>query len=531
MLVNTVISWGIINSETMKEQKYIITLFATSTKGGRELTNHVLALEKVNQLSVENSMLPCKVNVYYPSDAEYNTIFFMAQQKTSDLVIFDGSIEETENGQLGDNYKCVPHAPYMEANVIIVSRTVLPLNFIPHTTNVLPFGENFKVNDEGRLLPIISYGNESIFKFIQEQIKINLHNKEIETPNQRDAIDSVKKDPLLFLSNGEKMAFISYRSYYNAPNKCGNYSVQDLKEYIIDYHKAKNPNEKWKVIFYPPGGLSQDCPTEYLRWALFTYVDNVFNYVDEVWIFDTNSSDEKSYWDSWFTQGEFLSLMHTHQELPDSMPIVRLFDPHTGNSQILKEWPIMSQQESRRLSLLAANSDILWGNYAAFRNVALFLREWKSYGFMRKAFWKTAVKAMSLVTRLFAPDVELGNFEAMSKEHAYQLEFLTNRIFACHKCAKTGYSMNSFNDNEFIHRYLSIGDSESIKEGFFTLDKDDFSKAVEKGYVECPICHNRTYIKRNPSQDFYLWKKWTKRTNPENDWYIEKIPAYSVINE
>ena len=43
--------------------------------------------------------------------------------------------------------------------------------------------------------------------------------------------------------------------------------------------------------------------------------------------------------------------------------------------------------------------------------------------------------------------------------------------------------------------------------------------------------YKRIQIKRNPSQDFYLWKKWTARTNSENnDWYIEKVPAYSVID-
>lgn len=61
---------------------------------------------------------------------------------------------------------------------------------------------------------------------------------------QSKAKISVQNDPRLYLSNGEKVAFISYRSYYNEPNKCGGYSVQDLKRYIIDYHKAQNPNEK-----------------------------------------------------------------------------------------------------------------------------------------------------------------------------------------------------------------------------------------------------------------------------------------------
>ena len=78
---------------------------------------------------------------------------------------------------------------------------------------------------------------------------------------------------------------------------------------------------------------------------------------------------------------------------------------------------------------------------------------------------------------------------------------------------------------------LQIGDKDNPVPGYFTLDRKQFLDAIEKGYVECPSCHKRIQIKRNPSQDFYLWKKWTARTNSENnDWYIEKVPAYSVID-
>lgn len=513
----------------MKDNKYLITLFATSTKGGRDLVRRIESFENCSiRINDSNSEFICKVNVYYPSDPEFNTLHFMRSQKISGFVIFDGSIEEIENGLMGDNYKCVPHAPYMNDNVLIVSRTVLPLNFIPHTTNVLPFGQNIKVDNDGKLSQITSYDNESIVCFIREQVIINTRDKELGTYNQKDSKSSVKKNPQLFLSNGEKIAFISYRSFYNSPNKCGKYSVQDLKEHIINYHKTNNPDEKWKVIFYPPGGLSQDCPTEYLRWALFTYVNNIFRYVDEVWIFDTGSSDEKSYWDSWFTQGEFLSLMEIQQELPNLMPIVHLFDPHKGKSYVLTDFPPIRSAKSSELSLLSANSDILWGDYAALRNVSLFLEEWRNYGFIRKSLWNGFYKSASFIVKLFYHDFKTDDFNKMSKLHAYQPEFFTNRVFSCPNCIKTGYSMESFKDEAFISQFLHIGDKECPVEGYFTLTKTEFGEAIEKGYVECPSCHRRIYIKRNPNQDFYLWKKWTKRTNPNGEWYIEKIPAYSV---
>lgn len=517
----------------MKKDEFIVKVFGSSTNEGKELIASLKSMiphyVELQFADLGTKGIHCCVDVITPKDFEYNTLHFHKYPKSADLLIFDGSIEEEEGFLLGDNYKCVPHAPYMNSNVIVVSRTVLPLNFIPHTTNVLPFGENYNVSNDN-VVPIISYDNDSIVDFLMEQISIIISNRFKENSNQEESGSSVKKDPQLFLSNGEKIAFISYRSYYYKDNKCGGYNVEDLKHHIEEFHKRKNPEEKWKVIYYPPGGLSQDCPTEYLRWALWTYVNNVFIQVDEVWIFETDGTDERSYWDSWFTQGEFLSLMQIQQELPDCMPIVKVFDPHTGKHYELEEFPQLQNQEKTELSLLSANSDILWGDYAALRNVIEFINDWKSYGRIRKALWYLIMKLVSLLGKIFWHNLPSVDFTMMSKKHAYQPSFLTNRIFSCTDCLEGGYSMDSFNDNEFIKRFIQIGHNNTPVPGYFTLSKEEFQLAVEKGYVECPKCHKKIFIKRNSTQDFYLWKKHTRKTNPENDWYIEKVPAYSVMD-
>ena len=521
----------------MTSNEYVITFFASSTNEGRDLVNKVDCDEfravVDAQLATEGlTDVKSVVNVIYPSDSEHNTIHFLIYQKQSDIVIFDASIEEYENGLLGDNYKCATHAPYFNSNVLVVSRTVLPLNFIPHTTNVLPFGENFNIDEDGKIEPIVSYTNESIVEFINDKVTILIHNKVSGISFKDDPDDSVKKDPQLYLSNGEKVAFISYRSYYyDDSHKCNGANVETLKQHIIDYHKTNNPDEQWKVLFYPPGGLSQDCPTEYLRWALYTYVYNVFIHVDEVWIFDTESTDEKSYWDSWFTQGEYLSLMHIQRGMPNRLPKVLLYDPHTRTSIKLKDLPPLPDKESRELSLLESTSDILWGDYAALRNVILILEKWKSYSCFKKSLWRLWSKISSSIAKMIWKEKLIIDFDWMSKKHAYQLEFLTNRVFSCPNCIKTGHNIDSFKDENFIRQFIHIGDKDEPVLGYFTLDRKQFLDAIEKGYVECPTCHKRVKIKRNPSQDFYLWKKWTVRTNSENnDWYIEKVPAYSVID-
>lgn len=512
----------------MRDKKIEIVLFASSTSKGRELSNAINACFSDGFSSVwekGENQLGCIVKVIEPSDKEFNTLFFQWCQKHSDIVIFDGSLEE-EGCVLGDNYKCVSHAPYMSPHVIVVSRTILPLNFIPHTTNVLPFGENYRIDNKGQLRTVTSYNNKEILVYLQNEVKKILEGTASFV--QSKAKISVQNDPRLYLSNGEKVAFISYRSYYNEPNKCGGYSVQDLKRYIIDYHKAQNPNEKWKVIYYPPGGLSQDCPTEYLRWALFTYVENVFKHVDEVWILNSDSTDSKSYWDSWFTQGEYLALMGIQHTLPSLMPKVYLFNPHVGDFEILSIMPQIPNSENEEISLISANSDILWGDYAALRNVISFLDKWKRYGKLQKVYWRGITKVMTFVAKPIWGDDLKFDIEGMAKKHQYQPGFLTNRIFSCEKCLKSGCSILSFHDKEFINGFIHIGDPTNHMPGYFVLTQKEFETAVEKGYVECPSCHERYYIYRNPEQDFYLWKKWTKNTNPANDWYIEKVPAYSI---
>lgn len=149
----------------MKDKVYIIKLFGSSTSKGKELIESISSTipKYVEAMLIDfgHNDVTCRLDILTPNDMEYNTLFFYKYQKTSDILIFDGSIEEEFGCLLGDNYQCVPHAPYMNSNVIVVSRTVLPLNFIPHTTNVLPFGENFEVSNDN-VMPVTSYDNGDI---------------------------------------------------------------------------------------------------------------------------------------------------------------------------------------------------------------------------------------------------------------------------------------------------------------------------------------------------------------------------------
>ena len=122
----------------------IINVFASSSLKGIKLVELLLQKCKDSLCQYILSLLEEKhedsidveINSIHSDTPEYE---FHKAVLYSDVVIFDGSLEE-DGIALGENYACVTHAPYLMDNVIVVSRTELPINFIPNAyqTNVVP---------------------------------------------------------------------------------------------------------------------------------------------------------------------------------------------------------------------------------------------------------------------------------------------------------------------------------------------------------------------------------------------------------
>ena len=112
--------------------KIEITIFASSSLEGRELEKTFVGeklAQAITSLTVEKvgQRVDVEINSIHSGTPEYE---FHKAVLYSDVVIFDGSLEE-DGIALGENYACIPHAPYLMDNVIVVSRTELPINFIP----------------------------------------------------------------------------------------------------------------------------------------------------------------------------------------------------------------------------------------------------------------------------------------------------------------------------------------------------------------------------------------------------------------
>lgn len=120
--------------------KMEIVLFASSSLEGQEL-EMTLIEESLSQsitsllMEKEEQSVEEEINSIHSDAPEYE---FHKAMFYSDVVIFDGSLEE-DGIALGENYACIPHAPYLMDNVIVISRTELPINFIPNAYQTMSY--------------------------------------------------------------------------------------------------------------------------------------------------------------------------------------------------------------------------------------------------------------------------------------------------------------------------------------------------------------------------------------------------------
>lgn len=161
----------------------------------------------------------------------------------NEIVLVDGSLEEEEfkkfNLGFGTNYECITPAVMSLDNVLILSRTQIPLNFTPLRSNVRRMGQyEDKVNKEnnGRKGYQLEYSNKQIASWLKKElIAMNETNRLVRDinlllniENYKEGIEElVRRQKEIFEENtkfiestrkekGEIKCFISYRGcYYN----------------------------------------------------------------------------------------------------------------------------------------------------------------------------------------------------------------------------------------------------------------------------------------------------------------------------
>lgn len=496
-----------------------------------------------------------------------------------EIVIIDASIEEFKDRKFGVNYDCITPAVSSLDNVILVSRTQLPLNFIACRSNVAPLGELdelCKDNYKGGYSKF--YTNEQILSWLKSELTSMHDNSRLIRSNdsiidmslsptemmEREmqvmkentaalALEKAKKD-----KNGfpKKKSFISYRTKYcprdNHDGKYrGKYSIVDVASKIEEYHKNNGCLDEWdKPFYYPHGVLSNEFMPEIRRWGFVSLPDRKIRECKEFWIFNTNYSPadengnggEVGYWDSWWCLGEFLTIvrMKSNEQLPEDFKIM-LFNPDDKNPiQELPhdKIPYLTAEQNRELARYFANGDFLESGLETMEG-------------MRKRRWcpKFARRILyNLLERYVWPQIgKNGEFDGMTFEHfeesvhshVYDKSFMEDRILVCPSCMAQGKTINAVlsNDN-FVWEFLNINNYYSDHKLHGVRHNSDVVIMHEKNlkrylqkdgsyFVACNNGHNIT-IKKSDDV-FYLY--WTPRrgkyTGP-NKCVIETVDLYYV---
>lgn len=501
----------------------------------------------------------------------------------NDIVIVDGSLEEDEfkkfNLDFGVNYECITPAVMSLDNVLILSRTQIPLNFTPLRSNVRRMGKyEDKVNKEnnGRKGYQLEYSNEQIVSWLKDELThMNKTHRlvrdvrlQLNIDNYKEGIEElVKRQKEIFEENtkfiestrkkeGIVKCFISYRGcYYNRKKYDGKYDIPKVVEEIKAFH-----NGNADITVLPEGCLSNELMPEVRRWAFVSYIDRLITECDEFWIFETKHKEgelqEFGYWDSWWCMGEILTILRNKNEVLSGKLKVLKFDPDAKDGENISQvdistWHSITSEENKELARYYANSDFLEAGYESVAQMRA-MRQWPR--FLRKLKFKLMMKYIgstysnSFEDADFENEYKFDDFESSVFSHVYDKSFMENRILTCGSCISLGETEENVRGKNFIWEFLNINgeytervDGLSTPEGTIILTPKMFKYIVKdekkkfKNFIKAggAIKYSKGHISLlyRTTDKFYIW--WTprngKRTGPNNV-VIETVQVYSSLN-
>ncbi len=538
--------------------KVIISLFASTSVLSCELEKR-LRENLYPFFSSKNFDLDVR-----PSILNGNQFDMMKAVLESDVVIFDASVEWNEVFGYDSNYEAATANPTTDDRILVVSRTKLPINFVPMRSNIPILGEEEKIEVNGVVQSKYSYTNEEIIDWVEKQLTEMIKEERIpkkpemklEVPsfdqlstvgnklttyiekNSQDSLDYMKKK-----NRKKRGAFISYRTrYFN--EKLGSTSVMDLRQIIKEKHN--NPN--YPVLVYADGDISHEFLTEQRSWEIVSFVDRRIREVEEVWIFNSyackgvDPSTVSNYLDSWWTQGEILALMYIKAGSPQDLPKkIYLFDPYTRQVEEKKAdfIPDLSDELHQEIARYYANSDALEQGNENMKN----MRRLRYVGdFIRRLVFNQMKEFQNKMYSEGSPIGEVmkgttyENFIQSIFSHVYDKSFTKNRIVSCPKCRHNGVTIDDFKKEGFIKDFIKT-QSDNRKEmlainkrGFYRTTEKEMGKIKKDWKWVCPKCGKSFDVIYRESNNQYRW--WPirvgQRTGP-NGVIIEKMPVYEIL--
>jgi hypothetical protein len=512
-------------------------------------------------------------------NAPWNVLSFALNNA---IVIIDGSLETSEDVELGANYDCITAAVSSLDNILVISRTQLPLNFIPCRSNVPLLGEQDEYQRNNRGGYIKSYDNDEIIVWLEKELKKMYYNVNTDNPSTNRLIrpknliidlkntsflDLLQRENAVMKENlaakkreggNKKKIFISYRTKYytdgnnpNASKYCGKFNIIDVANRVIKYHEEIGDAVDWDAPFYYPAGvLSNEFMPENRRWAFVSIPDRKIRECDEFWIFNTqHKSDtegevvEVGYWDSWWCLGEFLTLIRMKYAGESKAQFkIMLFNPDNENPIEELKWdqiPRMSHAQNRELARYYANGDFLEAGLETMGNMRK-KRSWSKarrylyFLFMKNSVWSKIIKGFGATQ-----NIPFEHYNESIESHVYDHSFISSRIIECDKCKHIGLTMEEvLSDSNFVWNFLNINKCYFSKitglrrqDGIIRVEESELSNFIQNDGSYLVPCKNHHTIKvRKSSDKFYIfWQPENgKYTGPLNS-AIEVVDLYEII--
>lgn len=354
-----------------------ISFFQAFSKDGRQL------FEDVRQALEGRTLRGFPIKLI--EEKEYKMITAIRACLESDVVIFDGSIEDDENRQY---YAAIELMKQLD-HVLIVSRTMLPFNFegmrkggAPQFIQASTTEYHYEKSNEEILnwiLTVLERSNLELPRKIKSNLLKDGHRSDL--PLIYEVQARLISDAKARMAN-KSDAFVSYLSKYSKECKgppTGLPYVETLFETIAK--TCKNPGAAAKrfrapaqakqitpaeILYFPPGKISLEFMTGQRRFEIVSITESYISQCNSFWIYQTDD-----YTSSWWTYGELLSLSHLLRIDAASCPDIYIAKPvrsarggwefditgYITPEEKASFLPQLSEQEARELDRIHINSD------------------------------------------------------------------------------------------------------------------------------------------------------------------------------
>lgn len=274
----------------------------------------------------------------------------------SDIVIFDGSIEDEDTSQYRFGYELMKHLDF----VLIVSRTELPYNFegvakkgsLSWVQALRRVPEEMLENEPEKLnTDILNWMKNTIF-----QLELPRSDKQVEARispqivSVTNAFIEVSKKRLSDLRKSQTSLFISYLSKDYPRLKAAFPEIAAQTGIPIE-----------SFCYFTPGRVTKELMTERRRWEIVNITDWEIQETDCIVVFET-----EGYYQSWWTMGEQMSISYKYQDHWSSCPDVYVAKTDANSIHWVKlstpeqkqsYFPNITEEQKHRLARRFVNSD------------------------------------------------------------------------------------------------------------------------------------------------------------------------------